>query len=1204
MTDLATNLKNRAWLLERLRAEVIGPDPAGEAVDIGTRGTLAWPEGKSFWEPKKQSGGEELLWRDGPINRYGAGVLFPGRTSDEDQYEAELEELDRTDPFADGKEEVTKVDEELEKKAQRHYEAEGGDEEVSLANAWRPAAMGLSFLARTDGPDRTVRIEIGDFRKQPNGKVSVVPCGTYRLIDVTVGDTEHRDETRKRRMWARASVLDEHGNLPTFDFSLSHLVSVRVTRRPVPVPKLDLTLIIVTRELGWEGYENYRLITVSLVNNTSNARGVLDELCLFQSGLRVSSPDKMSWIPPYPTNPPEALAELPPEDETLMAELTYREWQTFAIGHGCAAEWPGEKLERVSEIWSETLPIYETPSTSADLKDEEGRPLRVSMRKLAGLDPEDDGYSELHHLVDAYERWIESLRGRLAGPGDIPERLTPTAEILLERCEACLGRLRHGLAFLETDGKLARNAREALRLTNHAMLLSQLRASRETRRAIDRDGRLEWLTRRTPPPKPEEPHATKGYWRAFQIAFVLMTLPGICDPADADRETVDLIWFPTGGGKTEAYLGLTAFTIFFNRLQQRVSGGADVLMRYTLRLLTAQQFERAGLLFCAMEHLRIEADDVKRLGDKEFSLGMWVGGDASPNRRQDAVIRLKNLAKNPKTEENPFVLLKCPWCSAEFGPRKETTGRGSKKVLGYNRELGPNRTQTVRFRCEDTSCEYHDRPLPIYVIDEDIYDNPPSLVIGTVDKFALLPWKPEVRSLFGITASGEHEDLPPSLIIQDELHLISGPLGSVAGAFETVIEELCTLKRDDWPIRPKIVASTATISRSHEQVQSLYGRESVALFPPSGLEAGESFFATTARDENGKLAPGRLYAGVMGSAYTSQQTAQARIYASLLQWPLLIEDATPEEIDPWWTLLGFYNSLRELGGALTLMVSDVRDYLRVIINRHGIDYSKIRQLLNVEELTSRIRSDEVPLAIQKLERRYNGDNFSAIEACLASNIIEVGVDIDRLALMAVVGQPKTTSQYIQVTSRVGRSSSAPGLVCVIFNPGKPRDRSHFEHFRSFHQRLYAQVEPTSVTPFSPPAVDRVLHAVIVAVARQLQSIKDAETQRPFPFEKGSVLRERLEQLIVSRVQTVDASEEAQVRQMLNRRLREWRGWNPAEYGGFGAPPENAPLIHPAGSVAPPGWYGHSWPTMMSMRNVDAACEAEITLRYNTEDSGL
>ena len=621
-------------------------------------------------------------------------------------------------------------------------------------------------------------------------------------------------------------------------------------------------------------------------------------------------------------------------------------------------------------------------------------------------------------------------------------------------------------------------------------------------------------------------------------------------------------------------------------------------MRYTLRLLTAQQFERAGLLFCAMEHLRTTDSNEGRLGSKEFSLGMWVGGDASPNTRKDAVIRLNALNKNPDSAENPFVLLKCPWCNSEFGPRKGGAGKGASSVLGYRKEITADRPATVRFRCEDMECEYHEKPLPIYVIDEDIYDSPPSLVIGTIDKFALLAWRPEARSLFGITKSGVHEDLPPTLVIQDELHLISGPLGSVAGAFETIIEELCTSREGEWGIKPKIVASTATISRSSEQVRNLYGRKDVSLFPPSGLEAGESFFATTSRDSHGNPSPGRLYVGVMGSAYSSQQTAQARVYGSLLQWPLLIENANPDTIDPWWTLLGFFNSLRELGGALTLMVSDVRDYLRVIINRHGIDYSKIRQLLNIEELTSRIRNDEVPLAIKKLEAKYTGNTFSSIEACLASNIIEVGVDIDRLSLMTVVGQPKTTSQYIQVTSRVGRTASAPGMVCVIFNPGKPRDRSHFEHFRSYHQKLYAQVEPTSVTPFSPPAVDRVLHAIIVAAVRQLRSESEAKSPRPFPLTQSSEFRSRLEHLIMSRVQVVDPSEEIQVRRVLDRRLKEWQGWDPAVYGDFGSPPENAPLMHPAGSSERPEWLGHSWPTMLSMRNVDAGCEAEITGAYH------
>jgi hypothetical protein len=702
-----------------------------------------------------------------------------------------------------------------------------------------------------------------------------------------------------------------------------------------------------------------------------------------------------------------------------------------------------------------------------------------------------------------------------------------------------------------------------------------------------------------------------------------MNLRGICDPSHKDRELVDLIWFPTGGGKTEAYLGLTAFTIFYNRLADLRPGGADVIMRYTLRLLTTQQFQRASLLFCAMEHVRKLPQNLTKLGNREFRLGMWVGGDATPNTRSDAKYALKHLRADPNSE-NPLILLKCPWCNAKFGPMSEESsklsGRKGKKrtessqpkLLGYQEYKIPgSKAETVAYRCSDDRCEFGfsflqpgKPPLPVSVIDEDILASPPNLVIGTVDKFALLSWKPETRSIFGIAADGKHSGLPPSLIIQDELHLISGPLGSMVGAYETIIEELCTSRRKDFQIIPKIVASTATISRAADQVLGIYARNRVMLFPPSGLESGDSFFAREDRNEDGTLKPGRIYVGVMAPGHGSLQTTEARVFATLLQFPAVmpVENGDESERDPWWTLLAFFNSLRELGGAATLLVADARDYLRVIIDRHGFPYSKIRQLLNVEELTSRIRGDKIPAAIQKLEipfrRNAQGYVEETVEACLASNIIEVGIDIDRLSLMVIVGQPKTTSQYIQVSSRVGRSANAPGLVVITFSQSKPRDRSHYERFRSYHQRLYAQVEPTSVTPFSPPAVDRALHGIIVAAARQLGSGSQASMPRPFPLVRGKVLRNLIEDMIDQRVLKVDPAESDNVRQKMLQRLREWAVWNPAEYGTFGPPPDNPPLIHPAGSREPVGWNGHSWPTLSSLRDVDASCEAEITTYYN------
>jgi hypothetical protein len=628
-----------------------------------------------------------------------------------------------------------------------------------------------------------------------------------------------------------------------------------------------------------------------------------------------------------------------------------------------------------------------------------------------------------------------------------------------------------------------------------------------------------------------------------------------------------------------------------------------------------------------MEHLRYKN---KNLGEKPFRIGLWVGGSASPNSRKEALYALERLEKDPESE-NPFVLLKCPWCGAKFGPSSSGEAHGQRRgrrgrdgrthetgipsVLGYQRYSQTNQQPaTVVFRCNDGACEFGNTstfqksrpPLPIVIVDEDVMDDPPNLVIGTVDKFALLAWKPEARRLFGIDRNGKHDGLPPSLIIQDELHMISGPLGSMVGAYETVIERLCR-EHGVGEIKPKIIASTATISRAREQVRHLYARNDVFLFPPSGLEIGDSFFAREACNDDGSLKPGRLYMGVLAPSHGSLQTTEARVFACLMQHAAIMQTDDAGR-DPWWTLLCFFNSLRELGSAASLFVADTRDYLRVILDRQGLKYDLIRQLFEVSELTSRIRSDQVPKELERLEKVFvsrgtksgnSGDYTDTVDACLASNIIEVGVDVSRLALMAIVGQPKTTSQYIQISSRIGRDPEKPGLVVVLYGQSKPRDRSHYERFRPYHQRLYAQVEPTSVTPFSPPATDRALHAIIVAAVRQFGILgTDSRKPEPFPLNEGTPLRNLVDEMIAERVMMVAPEEQEAVKSKTLRRLDEWRTWMPAEYGGFGAVPQDPPLIHPAGSTEPPAWNGRSWPTMSSLRDVDASCEAEVTSFFN------
>ena len=513
---------------------------------------------------------------------------------------------------------------------------------------------------------------------------------------------------------------------------------------------------------------------------------------------------------------------------------------------------------------------------------------------------------------------------------------------------------------------------------------------------------------------------------------------------------------------------------------------------------------------------------------------------------------------------------------------------GAPRVIGYEPE-----GSTVVFKCPDNRCEFRDG-LPVYVIDEDIYEQRPSLIIGTVDKFAMLAWRPKARRIFGIDDEGERELPPPGLIIQDELHLIAGPLGSMVGLYEAVVEELCTNRSAGTRVLPKIVSSTATIRRHEEQVKALYARERVSLFPPPGLEAGDSFFARFATSSDGRPLPGRLYVGVHGAGLGSLQTVQVRTFAALLQAPVAL---SLEERDPWWTLMLFFNSLRELGTTLSLFQSDIPDRFAVLRNRLGLATGDVRRFWRLRELTGRLHSSQVPDAISALEVTTSSSSEGAVDVCLASNIIEVGVDIDRLSLMSVVGQPKTTSQYIQVTGRVGRKWwSRPGLVITIYSASKPRDRSHFEKFRTYHERLYAQVEPTSVTPFSPPVLDRALHAVMTVYARQLGD--KALANRPYPFPTDLI--DRLREILIARVKEVDNDELQNFERVFETKSQEWERWARMSWEGKWDEID-PPLLREAGAYVSRERKRLSWPTPRSMRNVDAECQAQITQLYINDE---
>lgn len=1216
--SLEENITNRQWLVARLRAEVVGPDPSGEPVVPVGASKLSGCTWLEFRTPKKQQNGEEVLWQDAPLRRYGAGILYPAgsrltETGDDNKMYREASPVDELE------QENLKGFEGAAEPATSPATAGNDDAEeydVSLANAMSPSAIGLSFLADLSLLTDNILIELVNVTRKSSCEQVETPAAMYRRCTVPIrGD---KGDVSERTIWLREPLWGSEGGFPKILLAPAEVAAckTRPLRRPVPgVTDLEAVIVVRPWKRGKRVHDNLKLLTVTLVNRRSRS-GSDDENSIFQSGVRVTSRSEANWIAPYPESGYEYSGAL--EDvlsDEAINQVLYRDHRAYAIGHGCAADWSQPVGGFVSGIWSDVMPVYETPPTTAELEftDESGnlQKLRVSMRKLAGLDSKDSGWEEMFLLISEYERWIQRLRSNELPTLDTSFAATGTA--LIQRCEQCLERIHDGISLLESDGELGVIARRAFELANHAMLVAQLRGGAEVRTPDYSSGTLGW-SRSAVSPDPAVPHPHKGYWRPFQIAFLLMSLRGICEPEHADREIVDLIWFPTGGGKTEAYLGVTAFTVFFNRLSGRESSGCDVLMRYTLRLLTAQQFQRAATLFCAMDQLRVA--NQKELGLAPFTLGLWVGGDTTPNSRKAALEALSKLEVK-SNEENPFVLLQCPWCAAQMGPLEHVTTQSGRQayrksskpkyeVLGYVRQ-GSGSSQTVVYQCADPSCDFGGgilsrgkRPLPIATIDEDLIANPPKLLIGTVDKFAMLAWKPELRRFFGIDEKGMHATVPPSLIIQDELHLISGPLGTMVGAYEMIIDRLCR-EHGVGEIGPKIIASTATISRAREQIKHLYARDASMLFPPSGLRSSDSFFA---RESDG---PGRMYLGVMAPGHFSLQTTEARAFATLLQSvPHMPTDEHGK--DPWWTLLCFFNSLRELGSAATLMVADVREYMRVVMDRHGWDYRLMRNSMP-KELTSRIRSDDIPKELAKLEvplESHDGGKQRSypVDVCLASSVIEVGVDLPRLSLMSIVGQPKSTSQYIQVSSRVGRGKDKPGLVVVLYGQSKPRDRSHYERFRSYHQKLYAQVEPTSVTPFSTPAIDRAIQGIIVAMTRQLGALKvEGASPRPFPLTANSRLLPILEEMLSERSDIVTDGEETEaVLDLLQCRLRQWRKWDPSDYGRFGAFPESPPLMYPAGANPPAEWNSHGWPTLSSMRNVDASGEADITSWFNMAPS--
>ncbi|GJE42624.1 DISARM system helicase DrmA [Methylobacterium soli] len=941
-----------------------------------------------------------------------------------------------------------------------------------------PSTIGLTVLLPPDVREVEAIVTWGDYATVP-------PLPDSVLLGEPETDEDGKPKRRRREdvNWVRAPkerrlrlVVPEAGRATAIVVPES-----AAEQAAIGGLELDAHARLFSYETPDGGREEVRALTVVLVNRRRPAgRFYADVAFAFQARLRLICAQGL--------RPRRDLSGLKSADPDLrLADLHYRDVCEWAVGRNTAARW--EDPAAGSVTWAETdpLPSAEVERVAPNEDDALKQAVVFGMDDLAEA-ARNSGSSlaqALGALPELYDAWVTAKqRVELTG---LPDRRRATAATLVTDQERARDRIAEGIGLLTGDGAENRHARTAFRLMNAAVA----EAARRRNSA----------------------HA-KPAWRPFQLAFILLNLAGLTEKAHPDRAVADLLFFPTGGGKTEAYLGLAAYTIAHRRVTGSglLGAGVAVIMRYTLRLLTLDQLARAAGVVCALELMRtdgkhLDEKDRPLLGDWPIEIGLWVGSDASPNRLggkgdkgdDTAVGRVADFRKGKG--KAPAPLKACPWCSTPF--TKNSFACVPNDTAPTNLEL----------RCDNLTCDFSgSRALPVLTVDEPIYRRLPAFLIATVDKFASLPWEGRTGAFFGhvdrFDATGFYGAAeprigrrldngwsldPPDLVIQDELHLISGPLGTVAGLYETAIDALATRVKGETRVRPKIVASTATVRRAGAQIKALFDRDATQVFPPPGVNRTDSFFArTVSADVN----PARLYLGLAAQG-RGPKLVYLRALTTLLAAAQSAYAVTAPDVpegkrnpaDPYMTALCYFNALRELGGARRIVEDEVRknaaSYGRERRRQEPPDQPFAdRPVREPMELTSRVSTDEVAAAKQRLEAVFGGDE-ATVDVALATNMISVGLDITRLGLMLVQGQPKTAAEYIQATSRVGRDHDRPGLVVAILNLHKPRDRMHFEQFGHFHRTFYRAVEATSVTPWAARALDRALAAVVVAAARHL-----------------------------------------------------------------------------------------------------------------------
>lgn len=1007
--------------------------------------------------------------------------------------------------FPRGEGSVGKASEEVSATAdESHDDPEDGDEGggalnegMQLAFEALPSAVGLSFRVKDDA---NIQCELGAAQYLPEP-----------------GEKGARGRASSR--WKRRAIAQQ-GPEKIF------------------ISKSKLTEAVLgglgKLSVRWRSLDDgTAIVTVSLVNEQVSKSKHLDPAkTLFQ--VELSCAPVEGRILPYP----EVQSSHGSKSEEAEVEFLYRAATPYARGHGAAADWELDIAGTCVSVRVDFMPKAQVPAATFEVMGD-GAGLKCLSVSFLDEAPREEVASSLRTLADGYASWIAAQR-----EAEVELKFKDVADRFVDRASEWLGRVRRGIHLLESEAV----AWKCFRLANKAMGM-QMVLSRNLKHGYQAIGKKA---------KSPEMNYSAFRWRPFQIAFMLASVESLLDSKSMDRGTVDVIWFPTGGGKTEAYLFVTAFEMFRRRI---VHGEQDtataVLSRYTLRLLTAQQFQRTSALIVALELIR--RTDETSFGTRPFTLGLWVGASLTPNKVRKAH-EWFNLMMDSDRPENKFLLEACPHCATELIPSKPRKGRH-----GWNKlDFGIHSTEAdFYFFCPNSECAFHKR-LPLQVVDDCLYASPPSMLLGTIDKFAQLTWDDRARVFFG---GPSDRSVPPSLIIQDELHLISGPLGSLAAPYEAAIDTIIQLRG----LQPKRICATATIRNAGEQIMGLYGRKS-AVFPSPCGRWDDAYFFRTEREK-----PGRQYLGVMGQGYIKPVVAMAWTAAALLQSSEEVK-LDPKSHDGYRTLLAYHNSRRELGRTLTAAQDEVATRIQTIASSPTC----VRSLGDPLELSAQMVASMTE-ALGELGRAHTNQR-PAVDFVPCTSIISVGVDVDRLGLMMVNGQPKLTSEYIQATSRVGRGE-VPGLVVTLFSPSKPRDRSHYEDFRAYHESIYRHVEPTSVTPYALPARERTLHAALVALIRHVLQWRRFDQAGHVDFESAET--KLAISTMINTMKSADASEAASLQQLLGDRIEEWKEFAeanaPLHYDSRQAGAQFFSLLYEFGKSS-----GRSlWPTMTSVRNVDA-----------------